>query len=145
VQHRGSGALGTFPGHMRWFLLAPSPVMCTVTTTRTIPDWSPLLSFSLRSGAVVILTSAARSGGEVRITEAERPPTRLPWQEEVRGRAGIAADSAHLGGHDTVQPVCGVCRGYVRRPAARNGSARRPQHISQQSLLVARGALGIAT
>jgi hypothetical protein len=34
----------------------------------------------------VILTSAARSGGEVRITEAERPPTRLPWQEEVRGR-----------------------------------------------------------
>ena len=62
---RGTGLVCTFHGHgygqhHNLFFLPRFRV-------------DPVLSFSLRSGAVVILTSAARSGGEVRITEAERP------------------------------------------------------------------------
>ena len=67
--------------------------MGTVITTTSIPERSPLLNlFLLRSGAVVILTSAARSGGEVRITEAERPRHVNPGQRGCQ--AGIAARSA---------------------------------------------------
>jgi hypothetical protein len=58
-------------------------------------DWSHFLGF-LRSGAVVILTSAARSGGEVRITEAERPRRIHPGRRGCR--AGIAVCSAPTGG-----------------------------------------------
>ena len=55
------------------------------------PGTSPL-NLSLRSGAVVILTSASRSGGEVRITEAQRSD-RVP--AGGRGcRARIAARNA---------------------------------------------------
>jgi ribosome modulation factor len=60
----------------------------------------------------MILTSAARSGGEVRITEAERPRRIYPGQSGYQ--AGIAARSAHMRGHCAVRPVCEhylrVCR-----------------------------------
>ena len=50
----------------------------------------------LPRGAVVILTSAARSGGEVRITEAERPRRIRPGRGGCQ--AGIAAQSAARAG-----------------------------------------------
>jgi hypothetical protein len=59
---------------------------------RTISRLTPP-TFSLRSGAVVILTSASRSGGEVRITEAQRPRHVHP------GRRGAEPESRHAVPH----------------------------------------------
>jgi hypothetical protein len=98
------GALCAFPGHLHWFSLAPT-VIGTVITTTTIPDRPPLLELSLRSGAVVILTSAARSGGEVRITEAERPRRIHP------GRRGAGPKSQRIA--PDVQVLC--CTPSMRR------------------------------
>jgi hypothetical protein len=59
-------------------------------------DWSPSPGLLLRSGAVVILTSATRSGGEVRITEAERPGHVSPGRRGYR--TGITAHSISRAG-----------------------------------------------
>ena len=90
---RQRGALGSFHRHPALVLLAPSPVswygqhphLFFLQRFRIrLPSWA------LRSGAVVILTSAARSGGEVRITEAERPRHVIP------GRRGVEPESRRI-------------------------------------------------
>jgi hypothetical protein len=58
---------------------------------------------SLRSGAGGILTSAARSVGEVRILEAERPSHETPGRKGCR--AGIAARSARMRVRGAIRPV----------------------------------------
>jgi hypothetical protein len=78
-----------------------------------IPEWPPVFSFLLRSGAVVILTSASRSGGEVRITEAERPRHVTPGRR--RCRTGIAAHSCPASAYPVIRPVCGHCLGIEAR------------------------------
>jgi hypothetical protein len=105
-QSLGTGFACTFHGH--WYGQHPT---CFPRFRIALPS----STFLLRSGAVVILTSAARSGGEVRITEAQRPRHIRPGRRGCR--AGIAAGSARMRGHGTVQPVCGVYRGHVRRSA----------------------------
>jgi hypothetical protein len=79
-------ALCTFHGHVRWFCLhlppasvrrAPQYVFELTTTPTTVQ----------RSVAGVILTSASRSGSEVRITEAERGDRILP------GRIGAGPEA----------------------------------------------------
>jgi hypothetical protein len=59
---------------------------------RALYGFSPL-HFPLRSGAVVILTSATRSGGEVRITEAERP------RHVHQGQRGATPESRRTAPH----------------------------------------------
>ena len=93
------GALGTFHGHRHWYLLALSSSIGTDST----PILGCILRFqigappgtSLRSGAVVILTSAARSGGVGQDHGGGTAPTHPPRQEECQTE--IAAHSDRLG------------------------------------------------
>ena len=86
--HKLDLIVGTFnPAQLR----QDQTACCNGPTGAPLEAWclcpsgfSSLLHFSLRSGAVVILTSAARSGGEVRITEAERPPLVSPGRRAIR-------------------------------------------------------------
>jgi hypothetical protein len=66
----------------------------------------------------VILTSAPRSGGEVRITEAERPRHVYPGRTGYT--TGIAVRSGHTRGSGTRRLACGECLGTV---AKRNRTA----------------------
>jgi hypothetical protein len=75
-----------------------------------VPDW-PLLLFRLRSGAGGILTSAARSVGEVRIPEAERPGHIYP------GRAGAGSESWRTVPGSAMASICGGCTTVYRRCA----------------------------
>jgi hypothetical protein len=68
----------------------------------------------------MILTSAARSGGEVRITEAERPRRIHPGQRGCQ--AGIVARSAGWSGHGAEPAVCG-CSRDLREPVRLCGPA----------------------
>ena len=105
------GDLCTFHSYRHQVLLAPSTFMGTDSTTTCFFLRFRIVSppaLSLRSGAVVILTSASRSGGEVRITEAERPRRIHPGRRGCQ--AGIAARSARTGG----AVLYGGCTAAVR-------------------------------
>jgi hypothetical protein len=84
-----------------WVRTAPQLAFLTAIQDRPPPQ------LSLRSGAVVILTSAARSGGEVRITEAERPRHVSPGRRGCW--AGIAPDSRRW----AVTALCSRYAGYA--------------------------------
>ena len=72
-------------------------------------DTKPLFSHFERSAAGVILTSASRSGGEVRITEAERSDHVFPGRKGMRqnrsaqrphgSMLSCAANMRRLSGH----------------------------------------------
>jgi hypothetical protein len=122
--------------------------------TRTIPDRPTPVRFSLRSGAVVILTSAARSGGEVRITEAERPRPIHPGQTGCQ--TGIAAPSPGAGGRCIMGQVCRTCPRAVRPQDSNSGRAehslfrkldndhRVPLQLSKRSLQIVHNCLVVA-
>ena len=131
VMHRQAWGPRTFRGHPAPVLFAPSTVMGTVSTTACFffdsglanPSWA-----SLRSGAVVILTSASRSGGEVRITEAQRPRHVNPGRRGCQ--AGIEARSARklavlLEREGTVLPVITVHRILLRHGLVLDRERRR--------------------
>jgi hypothetical protein len=92
-----------------WVWPAPQLVFLSA-----IPIASPS-ACSLRSGAVVILTSASRSGGEVRITEAERPPHVIPGRRGCQ--TGIAARSVRTAGAVLYGHCVALPRGCVVRRA----------------------------
>jgi hypothetical protein len=97
--------------HPRFYLVAIPPHLLL------------LLYFSLRSGAVVILTSAARSGGEVGITEAERSGPILPGRRGSRPQPRPAAPAAN--GRRSMRVICEACVRCLRRWGAHGASSTK--------------------
>jgi hypothetical protein len=146
---------------LHWFCFAPSTVMGTDSTPAFFLLRFRLTSsstFRLRSGAGVILTSAARSGGEVRITEAERSRRIHPGRRGARPESPRAAPrlrtSHYAAGIWTVRDQClrassgGPGSGRTRRMkilSSINPAAAQPSIATWPRVCEQRSPLGTAT